>query len=677
MPLPKPNLDNRTFQDIVDEAKRRITQLSPSWTDHNVSDPGVTLIELFAWMTEMLLYRMNQVPERNLIGFLELLGVQLQPPEPALAELTFTLTAPLRPGGQPLSIPASTEVTTRQRRIAMAAPLNGAGPASPERGAEPLIFSTDRDLELRPPAPGVPPIVLVTPKDEIKLTTSGGEPFQVFSKEVAEGESLWVGTLTDLSGHLLTLEVNCDHIEGSGINPDHPPLVWEAACKGGLWQQATRERDSTRGFNQSGVIVLHLPQQMERGPWLADESYRNYYWLRCRLINGGPENRYKQPPRVQGLRLATLGGTVGATQAVTTYGDVIGVSDGTPGQRFYLSGRPVLPLSAGEALQVEGEDGTWTDWQQAPTGHFGDSEGKRHFRLDRASGEISFGPQIREPDGRARQYGDIPTRGRRIRMSRYRVGGGAAGNVPAGSLTELTRSLSYVAEVTNRTPALGGRDAEDIERAKLRARQLLRTGERAVTTGDYEHLATVYLNNEVPPGVARVRCLPPVSANGPQAPIRLLLVPNRNYGDRGPITPDVLTLPEGMAAKVEDYLNAHSVLTTSVKAQAPEYVQVAVFARMKARTRDQSDAVRHEAEVRLYRFLHPTTGGPAGDRAGWPFGRSLYLTDVLALLQTIPGLDYIEWLTLQPAGGERSHGPIVLGADQLILSGQHQIEMIE
>ncbi len=74
MGLPTRNLDDRTFQDIVDEAKKRIAASCPAWTDHNVSDPGITLVELFAWMTEMILYRLNQVPEKNYIKFMELLG---------------------------------------------------------------------------------------------------------------------------------------------------------------------------------------------------------------------------------------------------------------------------------------------------------------------------------------------------------------------------------------------------------------------------------------------------------------------------------------------------------------------------------------------------------------------------------------------------------------------------
>ena len=83
MSLPVPNLDDRHFQDLVDEAKRRIPRYSPEWTDHNVSDPGITLVELFAWLTEQYLFRLNQVPDKNFITFLDLIGVRLQPAQPA------------------------------------------------------------------------------------------------------------------------------------------------------------------------------------------------------------------------------------------------------------------------------------------------------------------------------------------------------------------------------------------------------------------------------------------------------------------------------------------------------------------------------------------------------------------------------------------------------------------
>src|SRR5918992_2113393 len=106
---PAPTLDDRRFQDLVDDAKRLLQERCPTWTDHNVHDPGVTLIELFAWMTEQVVYRLNRVPDRHYVKFLELLGVRLHPPTAATADLTFRLSAP-----QPevVHVPEGTEVTT-------------------------------------------------------------------------------------------------------------------------------------------------------------------------------------------------------------------------------------------------------------------------------------------------------------------------------------------------------------------------------------------------------------------------------------------------------------------------------------------------------------------------------------------------------------------------------------
>src|SRR5262249_35247130 len=113
MPLPLPNLDDRHFQNLVDEAKRRIPHYCPEWTDHNVSDPGVTLIELFAGMVDTLIYRLNQVPKKNYIAFMNLMGLKLEPPVAAKADLTFWLPAP---SDAPVDIPATTEVETDRWR---------------------------------------------------------------------------------------------------------------------------------------------------------------------------------------------------------------------------------------------------------------------------------------------------------------------------------------------------------------------------------------------------------------------------------------------------------------------------------------------------------------------------------------------------------------------------------
>src|SRR4030042_412992 len=114
MPLPTPNLDDLRFQrDLVDEARRRIIRYCPEWTEYNLSDPGITLIELFAYMTEALGYRLNQVPEKNYLRFLDMLGMRLQPASSARAPLTFRLSVPfpVSPGDATVAVvPQGVEV---------------------------------------------------------------------------------------------------------------------------------------------------------------------------------------------------------------------------------------------------------------------------------------------------------------------------------------------------------------------------------------------------------------------------------------------------------------------------------------------------------------------------------------------------------------------------------------
>lgn len=114
--IPPPKLDDRSFRDIVEEAISMIPRYAPEWTNHNPSDPGITLIELAAWMTDMLIYRLNQVPDKNYVAFLNLLGIKLRAPRAAKANVKFTLvegsTKQRVPRGTQVSTPHATEETT-------------------------------------------------------------------------------------------------------------------------------------------------------------------------------------------------------------------------------------------------------------------------------------------------------------------------------------------------------------------------------------------------------------------------------------------------------------------------------------------------------------------------------------------------------------------------------------
>jgi len=229
MTLPAPRLDDRSFQDLVDEAKRRIPRLAPEWTDHNVSDPGVALIELFAFMTDQLLYRLNRVPERHYVKFLELIGLRLFPPAPAVAEVTFWLSAPAT---GPLPIPTGTEVSTLR--------------ADDVPG---IVFRTDDPMTIEPPDL----VAILSSVDGKRFTNHmddlrAHKPFLAFTDpNPAEGEHLLFGFSNSQARHAISLVMELD-VGGIGGDPDHPPLAWETWV-GDRWVQLELERDDTQALN--------------------------------------------------------------------------------------------------------------------------------------------------------------------------------------------------------------------------------------------------------------------------------------------------------------------------------------------------------------------------------------------------------------------------------------------
>ena len=108
MPIRPPRLDDRSYQEIVDEARRLIPQYCPEWTHLGESDPGMTLVQLFAWMTELTLYRLNRVPDKTYVHFLNFIGEERRPARPSVATLTFAL-----PGSGSCELPAGTCCTDR------------------------------------------------------------------------------------------------------------------------------------------------------------------------------------------------------------------------------------------------------------------------------------------------------------------------------------------------------------------------------------------------------------------------------------------------------------------------------------------------------------------------------------------------------------------------------------
>jgi predicted phage baseplate assembly protein len=611
VPLPAPNLDDRKFQDIVDEAKRLIPRYCPEWTNHNVSDPGVALIELFAWMSEMVLYRVNQVPDRLYVHFLNMVGIEPFPPSVARTDLTFWLSTVLE---QPVVVPANTEVMTA---------------AGASTGAtEAVVFSTLEDLVIAPPE-------LVTAKtvtahdervtdvwDDLRFSVEGVECFP--SPGLTPGDAFCLGFAKSLSGELIRLTITAE-AEGIGVDPRNPPIVWEV-WGGESWIAATVYDDSTGGLNREGEIVLIIPPAHE----LLSLGNTPGYWLRARLMRpavGQPT--YQASPKVRSVHAEALGGTIAAEHGEIVPGETIGRSDGVPGQSFQVSRTPVLPRRSGEHVRVV-EPERSTDWVEV-SDFTRSGPRDNHFVWESGTGAVRFGPRVRYSDGTIRQHGAIPRDGAQIVVTGYRHGGGARGNVGAQTLTVMRSTVPYIRGVANLAPASGGVDAETVGEAKIRGPLSLRTGERAVTVGDYERIAL-----ESSAEVARARCLPSPRGNGA---VRILVVPEVR-GSAGQHALDDFAISNELMGVVTRHLDEHRLVGTTMEVSTPFYQGVSVAALVHAGPGRPVDLVRQRAIDAINRFINPLTGGTEG--TGWPFDADLNAAVIAQLIESVEGVERVE-----------------------------------
>ncbi|MDJ0726167.1 MAG: putative baseplate assembly protein [Prochloraceae cyanobacterium] len=671
--LPKENLDDRTFEDLVAECILRIPRYCPEWTDYNPSDPGITLVELFAWLTDQMLLRFNKVPRRNYITFLELLGIKLRSPGCARTRLTFYIT---QPDSYPYRILGGTEVGTERTET-----------------QEAIVFSTDEDLYITKPnlryfltaenAEDIPNYLREGIISQWTQQTNGewsGNEQPLFNERPQPGNCFYLIFYPEehLNGNVIAITFKGLAATPTGINPDRPPRSWQA-WNGEKWESVLyREADDlTSGFSfnriaesgggaiQVADLILHLPERM---PVTTFTGYEGH-WLRC--VYTEPENgqqSYTNTPRITGLNFAPKGGTVLASHSFFIRDELLGVSDGTPGQKFTLQSTPILDRFPSEHILVIPSGLPPQTWQEVAD--FAESEPEsRHYTIDSLTGTVQFGPLIQEASrhvdrtiARAsrdrlpvlgdysvrrvnnaegdteRQYGSIPPRGATIRMRAYRSGGGRLGNVETGTLKVLKSAVPYVNKVVNYEPAVGGSDGESLEQAMLRAPKMLRNRDRAVTKEDFETLTVAGGKG----AIARALCLPTTEPGV----INILVVPNGDKTgiDRGEgIAPDLLQLTAALSETTLAYLNERKLLGTQIRLTEPEYVGVTVETQIGLEPRynnpQAKEMLRSQLEVALYRFLNPLTGGLEGN--GWPFGRVLYVSDLIALFQKIAGVRYI------------------------------------
>ena len=654
MSIDEPMLDDRRFQDLVNEARGRVARHCPEWTEHNVSDPGITLIETFAWMTEMLAYRLNRTPRRLHVALLELLGVELAPPSAAEVELRFRLVGPAE---RRVRIPArDTEVTTVVE------------------GDDPVVFRVCDDFVIEPVRPAA--LVLQhagAPEQAHDARDGTAVPDSpAFSTPPRVDDALYLGFEDPLDRLLVEVRVEGTRARGVGVDPAAPPLVWEASLGAG-WAAVEVLEDTTAGFNEGGgTILLQMPPQTSA----AVLARRHLHWVRCRVSQltrlGLRSPRYTLPPQIHSITAHARGALLRAEHAEVEEGEELGTSDGTPGQTFELRHPPAVSLRAGETLEVlePGAD-DWVPWR--PRDSFdGSDRDDPDFRFDAAAGTIELGPAIRERRRAWRQYGAIPPKGSRLRMSRYRHGGGERGDVARDTLRRLRTPIAEVESVTNPRAAEGGVDGETLEAARRRAGLELRTRYRAVTAEDFEFLA-----GEAPVKVGRARCLEPQP--GEAIPVYVLPPVARPHG---PLTLDDLTPTRRLLRGVAGFLDERRLVGSSLHVMPAGLRGVTAVVDVTAARSARPEDVEERIAAALYRFLNPLVGGAIdGVGEGWPFGRPLNEGELYALVHDVPGVERVRMVRMyetNPAtpGTPRPHpvgARLEIEPHEVLCSGTHRV----
>jgi hypothetical protein len=637
-----PVIDNRTFDDIVAEAKTRIPRYTAEWTDFNEGDPGVALVQVMAWMSELLIYRMNQVPDLAYIKFLELIGIELAPAGPAQALVTLAVQSGWPDGtvGVPL-------------RSQIAAPAAG--------GQGTVIFETSRALtafaaELDAVQTFVGGIYI----DQTAVNAAAETPWAAFTDNGDPGTCLVLGFAYDgafppRTELAVTFWLGKGGTSGAvtcGVAPIAPgtKLVWEA-FDGQYWRPVTLLSDQTSALTRSGQMFLKTPDPgiMQRA-MLGAKIDKPRYWLRLRV----DVKDWDIVPKLLAVRI----NTVRADQGETIEGEVLGGSDGTAGQTFALSSAPVLNGTL--VLQVDEGDGfkTWTEVDDFS----GSGPNDLVYLLDRGAGMVTFG---------GTSNGHIPVANpdrprSNILALTYRFGGGKRGNVGPGTLANLLTPIGGIdlGRVSNLFAADGGTDEETLDAAKQRASRALKSRGRAVTVEDFETIA----RSAGPVGRAKALPLVHPSFPGVQVPgvVTVVIVPD--VAGLAPLPSDTLL------RQVCACLDAARLLTTEVYVIPPDYHTVTITCEIAVAPDVDAIAVQGDIITVLETLFHPLIGG--ADGKGWPMGGTIYFSVVLRALLALPILR-VGTLIIDLDGTDYpACTDVAIPPTALLASGTHQVTVL-
>jgi predicted phage baseplate assembly protein len=616
MPLPMPRLDNRRFDQLVEEGAALLPRYAPGWTDHNLHDPGITLIDLLAWLVEMDMYRLDRTSQAAFRAFLRLAGIELCPPQVAETVLVFDV----KPSKKPVALSTAVQVASQddQVKFQTTRPLrvSAAKIESVLAGSESALSDYTGQHQGKRFAP-------------FGSDTQPGQALYLgFNQQPADAEEVCLYVWANSAEHDAALarrlieEYEVDAVASAAFERPVPcPRVdwrqhysartqWEYYAGLNRWVPLADVVDETRGLTLSGTVRFIMPAALSQAKG-AVRTKADLYFIRCRLVSG----YYECPPEIQRIAL----NAVLARHAVDIDAgkEKNMTSNGRAGQIYQLQHSPVVPGSTRLRVHVNGADEEWQealDWDRA-------GPHDRTYVLSPETGQILFGDGL---------HGCVPKAGAEITVAGYQMGGGLSGNVRAGTLKKNSGAEPVVIEQP--FDATGGAEAESLPEAKGRAITWLSEPQRAVTLDDFEQLALATPGVPVKRALALADYDPALPELPALGSLTVVVVPSCAHPIPEP-GPDMLRA-------VERYLGRRRTLTTELHVISPSFIIVAVRATLHAGIAADARGLIAAAQSSLNTFLDPLRGGADGQ--GWPIGRDVYQSEVMALLNAIPGVDYVD-----------------------------------
>jgi predicted phage baseplate assembly protein len=607
MPLAPLQLDNLTWEEMVAAIRRRIpAESAGNWTLHAPVDPGITLLELFAFLAEQRLYWLDQVPDSFVIAVLHLLGLEGPlPPVPAATVLQIATDS--SPNPDVITVTAGTGFTRDPRREIVFT-LDDTVTVIPIRGITLTATGQDRTADL------------LAGRGVTLLPANGGPGEARISLDLA----------APVKDGYLSLFIDLD---ATGVPP-----AWAPGAPGGVpppaqltWSyddaapspvDPAQVEDGTGGLRRSGIVRLPVP-----GSWNTGAGVRS-------LLLRTDQATFTAPPRLRRLEA-----NVAVARDRQDFGPA-SLDDQIrnnwlplPGQHLDPDPRNAPGRLLDASVTLRERNGTDHPWTPVPDFSLSGRE-DRVFVLDRAAGALRFG------DGRT---GRIPVPGSAqpgtaLSTVTWTLGGGTEGN---GGTTSNWRSTDGAVSATavNPVAAVGGADAETIAQARSRAGAALHEVHRAVTAADHELIA------RQAPGVAVARAHAAVGDH-PGYPCTLVpgavsvyVVPHAPRGNADWDRPDFVAAPKpdpGLRTQVLTALCAARLLGEELFVRAPSYRAVRLRVEVTGTPRDPAAAGRSIRHA-LRRYLDPLTGGD--ETAGWPFGAPLRPSALLRVAQQAAGHD--------------------------------------